>query len=662
MSHLRLHSAAVVSAQLVMMMTTSTQQQQQPAANGRSRAAARPVPCYTLQVQLYSTLPPNAAAARGSSSPSCYRLEKTLPEFEELHRALGSMVSAQAAMARAAVSTRNPPPPLYVPPFPMLQQQAQQQHQHSAYSHHSAAAASPARAAVPASSPISLQDSSASLTLWLQRLIESPLLAKSQLLRDWFAMPRDVLESSPVHQQHQAAAAGDESYEEHDDVDEPDDDDEEESVEQCATWLANSSTSPDDEQPSASPPLSPSPSPSPSPAPAAAAVGLHSFHLLRVIGKGSFGKVMVVRKIDSGRLYALKALDKAHVISRNQVEHTRTERNVMSYVKHPYIVSLRFAFQSPKTLYFVLDYCAGGELFFHLGRAGRFSEHRARWYAAQLVLALEHLHSLSIIYRDLKPENVLLDKDGYLKLSDFGLSKEGVSDNSSAHSFCGQSTQRGGRVQCGMGGSSPLNACMPPNSRLILFLFLHSGTPEYLAPEILQRAGHGRAADWWSLGALVYEMLTGVRENTAQCMRQLQTAPVHGRSPRVVVCALCAVCRCLRSSVARASVCSRRSCTPSCASLASSLRGRDRCCWACWIATPPRDWDPPKQTRASCASTSGSETSTGTNCEPKRFDRHSNRRLEAQPKQREMRRQRRRLASHPHLHRLLRLLRRLLAA
>jgi serine/threonine protein kinase len=124
-------------------------------------------------------------------------------------------------------------------------------------------------------------------------------------------------------------------------------------------------------------------------------------------------------------------------------------------------------------LYFVLDYCAGGELFFHLGREGRFSEDRARFYAAQIVLALEHLHSLNVIYRDLKPENVLLDHHGNVRLTDFGLSKENVvATDSGAHSFC--------------------------------------GTPEYLAPEVLNRAGHGRGVDWWSLGALTYEMLTGL--------------------------------------------------------------------------------------------------------------------------------------------------------
>lgn len=202
-------------------------------------------------------------------------------------------------------------------------------------------------------------------------------------------------------------------------------------------------------------------------------VSFREFSLLKVVGKGSFGKVMQVRKKDTGRIYAMKVLHKASIITRNQVEHTRTERAVLGRIVHPFIVGLNYAFQTPDKLYFVLDYCAGGELFFHLGKEGRFREDRARFYAAQITLALEHLHGMNVIYRDLKPENVLLDHRGNVRLTDFGLSKENVFEvDRGATSFC--------------------------------------GTPEYLAPEVLDRKGHGRAVDWWSLGALLYEMLTGL--------------------------------------------------------------------------------------------------------------------------------------------------------
>lgn len=175
----------------------------------------------------------------------------------------------------------------------------------------------------------------------------------------------------------------------------------------------------------------------------------------------------------SGTLYAMKVLKKDYIVRKNQVEHTKTERSVLSYVDHPYIVGLKMAFQTTDKLFFVLDYCAGGELFFHLGKVGRFDESRSKFYAAQIILALEYVHKMGVIYRDLKPENVLLDAKGNIRLTDFGLSKEGVRDHSSgANSFC--------------------------------------GTPEYIAPEVLLRQGHGRAVDWWSLGALLYEMITGL--------------------------------------------------------------------------------------------------------------------------------------------------------
>lgn len=199
---------------------------------------------------------------------------------------------------------------------------------------------------------------------------------------------------------------------------------------------------------------------------------LDDFILIQVVGKGSYGKVMLVKHKDEGSVFAMKMLRKENVIKRNQVEHTKTERNVLEAVSHPFIVTLHYAFQTPKKLYFVLEYCPGGELFFHLSRAGRFSEGRCRFYASEILLAIEYLHRLNIIYRDLKPENILLDAEGHVKLTDFGLSKEGIQDNCSANSMC--------------------------------------GTPEYLAPEILNKAGHGKAVDWYSLGALMYEMLTGL--------------------------------------------------------------------------------------------------------------------------------------------------------
>ncbi|TMW57087.1 hypothetical protein Poli38472_003012 [Pythium oligandrum] len=220
---------------------------------------------------------------------------------------------------------------------------------------------------------------------------------------------------------------------------------------------------------------------------------LDDFELLKVIGKGSYGKVTLVRKKESQRLFAMKSLNKSNVKRRNQVEHTKTERRVLGRAKHPFIVHLHYAFQTPQKLYFVLDYCPGGELFFHLSRMEKFEEPMAKFYAAEITLALEHLHDLGVVYRDLKPENILFDAQGHVLLADFGLAKEGVTDGAEgANSMC--------------------------------------GTPEYLPPEILDRAGHGTAVDWWALGMVLYEMLTGLppwyTRNRQKLFDRVRNAPL----------------------------------------------------------------------------------------------------------------------------------------
>jgi len=200
-------------------------------------------------------------------------------------------------------------------------------------------------------------------------------------------------------------------------------------------------------------------------------VNADDFELLTVIGKGSFGKVMQVRMKSNGNIYAMKVLRKEAIIARKQVTHTKAEKTILQKIQHPFIVKLHYAFQTKDKLYMILDYINGGELFFHLKKEGRFPEVRVKFYAAEIVCAIAHLHSLGIVYRDLKPENILIDAEGHICITDFGLSKE-IQENDSTHTFC--------------------------------------GTPEYLAPEVLKGQGHGLAVDWWSLGTLIYEMLTGL--------------------------------------------------------------------------------------------------------------------------------------------------------
>ncbi|KAG0204486.1 hypothetical protein BGX28_003580 [Mortierella sp. GBA30] len=199
---------------------------------------------------------------------------------------------------------------------------------------------------------------------------------------------------------------------------------------------------------------------------------IDAFDLLKVIGKGSFGKVMQVRKRDTSRIYAMKILRKAHIISRSEVNHTLAERTVLAQINNPFIVPLKFSFQSPEKLYLVLAFVNGGELFHHLQREGRFSEERSRFYAAELLCALECLHGFNVVYRDLKPENILLDYTGHIALCDFGLCKLGMTETETTNTFC--------------------------------------GTPEYLAPELLLGQGYTKTVDWWTLGVLLYEMLTGL--------------------------------------------------------------------------------------------------------------------------------------------------------
>ncbi|CAI2374246.1 unnamed protein product [Moneuplotes crassus] len=201
-------------------------------------------------------------------------------------------------------------------------------------------------------------------------------------------------------------------------------------------------------------------------------LSIEDFTLLKVVGKGSYGTVMLARKIDSGEVLAIKMLKKSYLKKRKQEIHTKAERFILETINHPFIVNLKYAFQNTEKLYFCLEFCPGGELFFHLQRVENFDEEVTRFYSAQMVLALEHLHKNNVIYRDLKPENVLINTDGYIKLTDFGLAKENVMTDKDAKSFC--------------------------------------GTPEYLAPEILERKGHGKPVDWWSLASIIYEMIVGL--------------------------------------------------------------------------------------------------------------------------------------------------------
>ncbi|PVU90827.1 hypothetical protein BB559_004420 [Furculomyces boomerangus] len=220
-------------------------------------------------------------------------------------------------------------------------------------------------------------------------------------------------------------------------------------------------------------------------------VNLDNFDVIKLIGIGGYGKVYLVQKKDTKRYFAMKVMKKASImLYEKQVNFTKTERNILELVQHPFIVKLYYAFQSNSRLYLIMDYISGGELFFHMAKERIFIENHAVFYAAEIVVALGHLHKLGIIYRDLKPENILLNSDGHLVLTDFGLSKQSSRSRDKTHSRSNSNT------------SNDSNDEEKTNT--------FCGTPSYMAPEIFDlKKPYEKSVDWWSLGILIFEMLTG---------------------------------------------------------------------------------------------------------------------------------------------------------
>uniref|UniRef100_A0A8C3RRK2 Protein kinase C iota type n=1 Tax=Chelydra serpentina TaxID=8475 RepID=A0A8C3RRK2_CHESE len=201
-------------------------------------------------------------------------------------------------------------------------------------------------------------------------------------------------------------------------------------------------------------------------------MGLQDFDLLRVIGRGSYAKVLLVRLKKTERIYAMKVVKKELVNDDEDIDWVQTEKHVFEQASnHPFLVGLHSCFQTESRLFFVIEYVNGGDLMFHMQRQRKLPEEHARFYSAEISLALNYLHERGIIYRDLKLDNVLLDSEGHIKLTDYGMCKEGLRPGDTTSTFC--------------------------------------GTPNYIAPEILRGEDYGFSVDWWALGVLMFEMMAG---------------------------------------------------------------------------------------------------------------------------------------------------------